>query len=270
VAGGLVIVLVAFLKGTPAADSLAPVAEASLTPAEAAVVTAPSTEQGSGRNDAPLEAVVGTTEAQAIVPTTEAQVQDVSAGFVHVDPIIVGDLRELVRLSPMIVIGEVAGIGEVINTARDLNDSSRPSTTVVGLSQVYRVTVERYLKGGGPAALNVVQAEGFLADPRERPVELPTSSAAINQAKARYPHVPLRPGTRYLFFVHALDGFDPMLNYVTTAAGNPWIFALPIGGTARPHGPFREVDDRFPARTVASLVGEVEGEIRAGRSSVGR
>ncbi len=178
----------------------------------------------------------------------------------------VRSLEELVATAPIVVIGRIRDAGEVINMARKPNDITQADPMVVVLGQVYHLEVQRYLKGTGPATLNVVQAEGFLYD-QDRPVAIPTTQVEIDKVKAAEnaggdQFVPMQAGMNYLFFVHDLNGFAPTLNYVTTAAGQPWRFTLPDGGNARPESAVSEANRLYPELPSAALLGQMEKLIR--------
>lgn len=192
-----------------------------------------------------------------VAPATRAATPGTTgAPSIRIDPVIAPDLATLVGGSAVIFIGAVTGPGNIVNLARDVTNISQPDPQIFGLGQIYRIQAERYLKGGGPQSQNVIQPEGFLYS-ESQPVAASLTSAEIEAAKAAYAYVPMRAGTRYLFFVEPVKGFDPGLNYVTGAVGYPWRFTLPVNGSAQPESPVAEANALFPARSSATLLDEV-------------
>jgi lipid A disaccharide synthetase len=71
-------------------------------------------------------------------PSATAQV--VTFG-VSGDYIKASSIRELVQMSSLVVIGQVAAIGGTFNMARDQNDISRPDPNVLEIGQIYQIQV---------------------------------------------------------------------------------------------------------------------------------
>ena len=178
---------------------------------------------------------------------------------------VVETLEARVAKTPIIVIGQVSEAGEIINTTRNVNDSSQPDPHMFGLGQVYRVKVEQYLKGTGSTSLSVVQAEGDVVYNPDGPPAIPTTDEEVARLKARFAHVPLSTGTRYLFFLAPMEGFDPALNYRAGALGEPWRFVLPLTGNAQAESAAREAVDAFPPRPSMELLTQVEQLIQTQR-----
>lgn len=228
------------------------------TPNPTATRTAISNQTG--------QTIPAATEPATVLPeiVRTATPARTTAQSIQIDPIIAPDLATLVAGSAVIFIGTVMGSGDIVNLARDVTNISQPDPQIFGLGQIYRVQVERYLKGGGPQSQNVIQPEGFLYS-EAQPVAASLTSAEIEAAKAAYAYVPMRLGTRYLLFVEPVKGFDPGLNYVTGAVGYPWRFTLPVNGSAQPESPVAEANALFPARSSATLLQEVNQLLAASR-----
>jgi len=181
----------------------------------------------------------------------------------HGDPAIVGSLEELVDLSPIIFIGTVRGHGEVVNTARDVNDISQPDKHLFHLGQVYEVQVERYLQGDGPDVQSVVQMEGVFYDEKQ-PLPATITPELVETAREQFTeYIPIEEGVRYLFFVKVVPEVDPSAEYVATSYGFPWRFTLPESGEARPDSPYVEANVLFPPQESEQLLQEVGELIRA-------
>lgn len=163
-----------------------------------------------------------------------------------------GSLDELVAKSTVIVIGQLQSVGEVVNLARDPQNTSEPDPQVFSGGQVYLVAVQRYLKGQGPHALKVVQAEGFLPNP---PATL--TRADREKAKAQDTYIPLREGKTYLFFLRPLGLFPPETDYLTGTA-HPSRFVLSADGYAGPESPWEQAQLVFPPRPTDQLLAQVE------------
>lgn len=162
-------------------------------------------------------------------------------------------LADLVARSEVIVIGSMSDRGEIFNTARDQNDSTKEDPQRFHVGQMYHVRVDRYLKGGGEHRITVVQVEGWIDGPTPRTKE------NIEKARAQHrQHVPLRPDTRYLMFLvpggsrarFGQDYFAPPYQ--------PWRFTVPPGGDAEPESPWHGAKGMFPPRPAAEFIAEVE------------
>jgi len=173
------------------------------------------------------------------------------------DQDVVRSLKERVAKASIIVIGEVTGTGEILNGARLPEDPTQPDPRVFVLNQVYHVQVQRYLKGTGPATLNVVQAEGFTSA-KSGAVAIPTTVAEIAKLKATYEYVSISPGKKYLFFLDPLVGSDPAQNYMAGGLGVPWRFTLPETGNAQQESPVAEASQYFPELPSEAFIGQVE------------
>lgn len=182
------------------------------------------------------------------------------------DPAIIWSLEERVEISPMIVIGRVEAEAGIVNTVRLEEAPTTPDPNDFGLGQVYRVNVEEYIRGSGPATLNVVNAEGYLPSRDGSPVELPESDAELDCIRAAYQsYLPLQVGERYLFFLQTAEYFDPDVEYAFTSLGHPWRYLLPEGGQGRPESPYQEANDAYPVMPSEEFVETVTALIAASR-----
>lgn len=221
--------------------------------AESTNPTADEEMESSGTLDVATDTITATTSNRG----------DESRMVYNIDPAIVGSLEELVDLSPIIFIGTVRGRGEVVNTARDVNDISRPDEHLFHLGQVYEVQVERYLRGEGPDIRSVVQMEGVFFDEKQ-PLPPTITSELVEAAREQFTeYIPMEEGMRYLFFVKVVPEIDPSAEYVATSYGFPWRFTLPESGQARPVTPYVEANELFPPQNSEQLIQEVEDLTRA-------
>lgn len=163
----------------------------------------------------------------------------------------------MVEASSLVFVGTVEAPGEIVNTARDVNDISQPDPNLFILGQVYRVDVEQYIRDEGPDRKNIVQSEGFVRHGGEEE-NIPTDQTVIEQAKEQYGEAPIQSGERYLFFANPLRGFDPDEHYVVGDAGYPTRFLLGTDGVARQESSIEWLDEQFPAHSIDELLADVE------------
>lgn len=112
-------------------------------------------------------------------------------------------LQELMDQSDVIVIGEVVGTGSMFNSSRDLDDSTKPSSTTFSVGQIYHIQVQRYLKGTGSDMLYLAQTEGqILASPNA------VTSDDIRRARDAWnATIPFQKGVPYLLFLRDLTKY---------------------------------------------------------------
>lgn len=159
-------------------------------------------------------------------------------------------LDSLVAQSSVIVIGQISGTGDTFNMARSQSDPARPDPNVYVLGQIYKVTVQRYLKGAGSNTLDVAQREGFLTE------GTPKTPENIARSRTTYKYVSLRSGVRYLFFLQPVKGAEGRTYLVGPA--QPWLFTIPDNGTAVPESPWQDASRAFPPTPTVNLLGQVE------------
>ncbi len=163
----------------------------------------------------------GTTKSTSVSTSTQSSV------VVITNYVTSQSLKETVTQSEIIVLGNVIGTGEVINTSRDTQDHTKPSRDSFHIAQVYHFQVQRYLKGSGPLVLNVAQAEGVIQSPQNG-----VTQADIDRAKATDDHVPFNTGTTYLLFLRRFPSSYPDYPNKDYYAGpsEPWRIALSADG----------------------------------------
>lgn len=184
--------------------------------------------------------------------TTSSATTDDAASYITVR-----SLNELVAKSQVIAVGQLSTTAETINMARDPSDPTKPDPEYSILGQVYRVAIQRYVKGNGGSTLDVVQPEGFLGQ------KTPKTQENLNKARHTYEFVPFHSGTKYLLFLEPVRGF-PGKSYFTGPA-QPWRFTVPDGGTAVPESPWKGASQAFPPMPTTSLLGQVEQQAQGQR-----
>jgi hypothetical protein len=139
------------------------------------------------------------------IQTSDANVKSNITSFVMADgySIHAKDYTDLINSSEIIVTGQFTGKGEIVNTARDADDPSKPAPSVIGIDQIYYFKVEQYLKGSGVSSLSIVNAEG-LQDVRDGKV-----LETIEQAKENFPHWTPKFDTKYLAFLNPVVAEPP-------------------------------------------------------------
>lgn len=204
------------------------------------------------------------TAANASMPPAQATISaQIAAGNVTVGEYVTAhSLKVRIAISPIIVIGQITGTGEVINMARSIYDINKPDPTLFGVGQVYHFQVQQYLKGNGPDTLNIVQPEGLIsADPAT------VSATDIQRSKTNsvYEYTAFRTGTTYLFLLQPLEGFDPKNNYFTGGI-HPWKFVVGSDGNLimeAPGGAVAQLPADFIPDPDGPLLPQIEQAIQA-------
>lgn len=106
--------------------------------------------------------------------------------------------KELSEASDVVLIGRPVKELEVINTARDPSDSSRPAPHDFVVGQVYEISVDDYLKGSGPKTVYVIQYQGDITSMQSGQTLTPEEISAAKQEWGGYA---LKIGQRYLLFL---------------------------------------------------------------------
>lgn len=167
-------------------------------------------------------------------------------------------LEQLVEQSTVIAVGRLEGTEEEINLARDADNPSRASDDSYVLGQVYRLGVERYLKGKGPDTIRVVQAEAWGHGGASRTAS--SSREAIQRLRQEALDggyaIPFVPGTTYLLFLRPL-GLVREDDYFA-GTPQPWRFVLTEDGQAYPDSPWGGAELSFPPRPAEKLLDEIE------------
>lgn len=164
----------------------------------------------------PVEQIGNVVHNSDISQSEQIGVPDkVVASYITADSI-----TELTLRATLIVIGQVEQDVHTINMARDVNDISKPDSSLLGLGQVYRVHVERVIEGTSQdSTIFIVQPEGFLAKPQ---ASTEPSLEDVKLARQNYDYIPFVPSRRYLLFLHPLRGFEERQYF--TGGIHPWRF----------------------------------------------
>jgi len=194
----------------------------------------------------------GINPAAAATPQPLANLSPGQAMALHSDggfPVTANSMPELVARSEVIVVAQVSGIAEVINMSRDQVNPDVPDPNDFEIGQIYNLTVQRYLKGGGDNAIKIMQAEGGILLNQATP-----SPDIIKEAKSydNYFHVHFQTGVKYLFFLKSLKAFYGK-DYFNGAI-HPWVWSLPDGGNAGPLTATEYIGANFPSKPSASLL----------------
>lgn len=145
----------------------------------------------------------------------------------------VHSMQERVAKAKIIVFGTVRQTDQIINMNRDVEDPAKPARDSFSIGQVYAVDVAHYVKGSGPARLNIVNLEGDV--PGATPGNV--TQAQIDQAKANSRYKSLEIGTSYLFFLDPFNGTDIQGTYYVGGLGYPWRFRVASDGRFVSEGP---------------------------------
>jgi hypothetical protein len=203
-------------------------------------------------DSAPLALTSAASTSLASTPIQQVYVQN--------DYITASSFQDLARKTPLIVIGQVTEIGEVINAGLDLNED-KPSTYYYDVGQIYKFQVEEFLKGQGDladnATLNILVFEGIFIDAPAASV----TQADIDQQRARRgcdPRCqPMVPGTRYLLFLKSSDGYPPEKQYYSVSI-HPWMFPLTNPNYVQAQTDWSSVNQYFPGQPLADIIWQIE------------
>jgi hypothetical protein len=180
---------------------------------------------------------------------------------VHSDYITAFSFQDLARKSPLIVIGHVTEIGEVINAGLDGNDETRPSPYNFYIGQIYKFQIEQFLKGQGDlsdnATINILVFESIIDTPAAS-----ITQADIDQWRAMQgcdPRCqPMYPGTRYLLFLKFADDYLKQSHQYYILPIHPWMFPLTNPDFVMAEDPWGSVDHYFPPQPLADILWQVE------------
>src|SRR5712692_10557166 len=181
--------------------------------------------------------------------TPDTRIQPIESSIVGAK-----SLDELIKNADTIVIGQMAGVGEIINTTRDVNDVTKPDQRYFGVGQVYQFRVERYLKRQGDVVIKIVQGEGLLTP------NIPKTPENIEKARQASKHIPLRLGVRYLYFLSRMDREFPGQNYYV-GVYHPYRFILPPTGFAVPDSQWADAIMYFPPTTSFELINDIDEKV---------
>jgi hypothetical protein len=181
-------------------------------------------------------------------PTEESQ-----AAMGSGDIIAAHSYKELVDKSAIIVSGQFRSANEVINMARNINDINKADPNILGVGQVYQFEVDKYLKGGGPKTIYVVQLEGFLTGEQ---IGIELDEENIKKARKGRKHIPAKLENPYVLFLEPLVGFPDLKNYYTGAI-HPWRFDLSNPDQVVPESVWEEALSVFPPKKVSKFFDQI-------------
>jgi hypothetical protein len=162
-------------------------------------------------------------------------------------------VKELVDKSVIVVSGQFRSTNEVINMARNIKDINKPDPNILGVGQVYQFEVDKYLKGGGPKTIYVVQLEGFLTGDQ---VGLEPQETNINKARKERKYISAKLDNPYVLFLEPLVGFPDLKNYYTGAI-HPWRFDLSNPEQVIPESIWEEALSVFPPKRVSKFLDQI-------------
>jgi hypothetical protein len=164
---------------------------------------------------------------------------------------VIDSIQELTRKSRLVVVGQLHGVEEIVNMARDVNDVTRDDLHIFIAGQVYEFQVARTLKGDKFDAVSVVQPEAFIARNNATPV----AKNEIDLARRSYSYVAPKGAVVYLLFLEPLMGFPQGKYYVGVA--QPWRFSIDDACYVKPESTLANADNLFPRRHLASVIEQV-------------
>ncbi len=167
----------------------------------------------------------------------------------HRDYPVAQSVEEQVSSAQIILIGTVASVGGVVNTAFDADDPYRQLGDIFGVGRLYHIQVERYLKGEGPTDVTTIQVENYL--------NLSKESAEIRKDPGKVAPAPdvqaMRPGDRYVFFLR--KSVKKEIDYLLPGI-EPYRYAL-AGDKASPQGVYKESSKALPERNVTEFLSQI-------------
>ena len=162
---------------------------------------------------------------------------------------------ELVGKSSHVVVGRYGNTRTVIEVPGTGSDGA-PDNRLIGVGIVYNVEVERYLKGGGDAEIQVVQFEEYRTQEPGEAVKVQESPSAS---------FPFQRNQRYLLFLTPQGQVRSMPDLFLGTA-EPYRFKL-TDGAAKADGPLADLfrglkaerpEARFPDSSEESLLRQIE------------
>jgi len=169
-------------------------------------------------------------------------------------------IPELSYHSDIVVIARILAEEELINTARDPIDISQPAQNIFSLSQIYKVKVDRYLKGDGPPTLLLVQNQGMLPLAQNEKAPDPELIERTREFNRGREYTLLRQNHPYLMFLRVLDKHNYQLGKYNsrdlfTGTNAIWLFDLANPPCAQPENVTSSV--KFPPRILDELLVEI-------------
>lgn len=165
--------------------------------------------------------------------------------------IIYPSFEELALNSDLVIIGQITEEKEVINTARDPNDPTKPDPEYYSVGQIYDLKVEKYFKGEGPDSINFAQHQSFLViEDGKQP-----GGEELQAAKRVENYVQVEFGKPYLLFLREISEY--FLEYqeigLYTGTTEPWIYDYTNPDCVRIEGPDQSLASIFPPQPFAMI-----------------
>jgi hypothetical protein len=184
--------------------------------------------------------------------------------------VVASSIQELAHFADLIVIGQVVSKEKVINTARNPQDLSQPDPRYYSINQVYKVEVEKVIKGGDLKSLLVVQNQGFLSLTADQSPSLSEIEGEVHRNNQKT-YIPLSLNKRFFFFLRVLDKVNYDLDGYQSAdlyagVAEPWRFEITGNGSVIPETLLSGTQKNFPSNnleTVLDAIGQqyIPGQI---------
>jgi hypothetical protein len=162
--------------------------------------------------------------------------------------------KDLVSQAKWIVIGQIVESKETFNGSRQVSDHSKPSTDSYNIAQVYKISVEKYLKGSSDKEIYIAVNEGYLNNVNPNPAE-------IEKARSKNEVYGIKVNTRYGMFFGSccnLSGPDiPERNYYGGII-QPWLFEINALDECAVKSPWEFATTYFPRLKLDELVKRIE------------
>jgi len=162
--------------------------------------------------------------------------------------------KDLVSQAKWIVIGQIIESKETFNGSRQVSDHSKPATDSYNIAQVYKISVEKYLKGSGDKEIYTAVNEGHLINANPSPAE-------IEQGRSKNTVYGIKVNTRYVMFFGSccnLSGTDiPKRDYYGGII-QPWLFEITAEDECVVRSPWEFATTYFPRLKLEELIKRVE------------
>ena len=173
---------------------------------------------------------------------------------------------ELTYYSDIIVIARPISVGDIVNSARDVTDVSKPDPNRFSITAVYKMKVEDYLVGDGPETILVGQNLGSISQTGER-TPTPKEIRRVTLDNRDNSYTPIRSGNRYLLFLdghrgedYVIDGFQTSYNAsdLYSVLLPPRVFNLNDPNCVYPELPTEGYNPSFRPMPLAQILEEIE------------
>ena len=170
-------------------------------------------------------------------------------------------IQELTHYAGIVAIGKVVGKGEIINTARDPNDPSKPDSRFYSINQIYQVEIEKVIKGDDLKNLTLLQNQGLLHLTPGKALSSTEINEEIRKNELKS-YVPITLEQRYLFFLRVLDDTTYDLdNYKSSelfsGVMEPWRFVVTDTGMVIPETLLNGIKSTFPSNDLMTVLEEM-------------